>query len=220
MNTHTGLAAVCAAVLLLITGCMDMLMPLPEVDRPEHEESSMIVLQLGTRERDGKTKPVPSANHSAWIPWVVNQEGELVRFKASVNVSDLDTFFYSENLNSGTYLLHGFYHVYIDYSLIDDGEIARYGPYEGYPYHVRQELPFDSPITYSLSSSSVLSLGRFFAAYELVGGLWSREEDRYRVVPDSLSYEVVSGDRAILELMKGWTHSNWNVWSQRNQIAE
>lgn len=159
-----------------------------------------------------------NTNATGWAPWVENSNGELVPFKPFDAESRLDSFYYSENLPNDTYILKGFMHVYLDYSLNDDDSIASYGPFENYDYDVRQFFPLAEEVPVTLGSRSIETFGRYFISSSWKGGMGGTADDRWKVVESSFQVTVsYPEDRKALRVSKNWATPNWLLWNEYNK---
>lgn len=130
--------------------------------------------------------------------------------------SRLDTFFYAENLRPGTYTLKGFMHVYTDYGKLADDQSASYGPFEDYPYHVKQFMPISEEVTADLGSGVIDIFGRYFITYEWKDGSSGTTDDRWKVSEATVSIDYDADDRRALRVAKNWDTANWKLWNVRN----
>ncbi len=165
-----GFLGITVLVVLSLTSCLSFASFFPYVDQPESPTASMLVLEAGKLEELRSTNLLNS-NASGWAPWVVDSNGNIIPFRNLDAESRLDSLYYSENLKADTYTLKGFYHVYIDYSLLPAGVIASYGPFENYSYHVKQEFPLEKPVTIILKEAEMSSFGRYYIEADWKEGL-------------------------------------------------
>ena len=147
---------------------------------------------------------------------MVDSKGDVVPFKTFDGESRLDSFFYSENLESGKYTLKGFYHVFIDYSKLPENVIASYGPFANYSYHVKQEFPLDKPVEIVLGKGEVATLGRYFITYNWTEGLAGTGDQRWRVNPATVKISGDQNDQKALRVAQNWRTPNWTLWNLRN----
>jgi len=152
-------------VVLVATSCMTLDAFFPGVEKPASADKSMLIVEVG-KGVPGDSEALINTNFTGWAPWVVDSRGEIVQFKPFDTESRLDSFFYAENLDAGEYTLKGFFHVYTDYGKLKDSDTPSYGPYQNYPYHVRQKFPLDNEVTVDLKKAEIATFGRYFIEYE------------------------------------------------------
>lgn len=199
---------------LVFTSCMTMLALWPNVNEPAGDRS-MLIVEAGIG-GPADSESLFNSNYTGWAPWVVKENGDLVPFKIFDAEGRLDSFFYAENLSPGTYTMKGFLHVYTDYSKLEDGVVCSYGPFEDYPYHVRQFLPLDQEVTLSLTPQTMDTFGRYFIDFSLVGGVSGTTDDRWEVVESSVLISGNAQDRKALRVAKNWRTENWMLWNEYN----
>ncbi|MCK9286135.1 MAG: hypothetical protein PHU24_03095 [Sphaerochaetaceae bacterium] len=206
------LALVC---LFTFSGCMSFAALFPVVNPPLESKSSMLVLEAGVQ--DGSTtSELLNTNATGWAPWVVDSEGNTIPFRPFDTESRLDSFYFAENLPAGTYTLKGFLHVYVDYSKLQSNEIASYGPFENYPYHVKQEFLLEQPVAVTLKDAEIATLGRYFITSQWVGGAMGTTDDRWKVAPSSVKITGDPTDKKALRVAKNWATPAWSQWNTRN----
>jgi hypothetical protein len=198
--------------ILLVSSCISFGSLFPNVQSPDSGETSLLILEAGTFAGG----VLFNSNASGWAPWVVDAKGEIVPFKTFDGESRLDSFFYSENLDSGKYTLKGFLHIYIDYSKLPDNVIASYAPFANYSYHIKQEFPLDKPVEIVLGKGEVRTFGRYFISYDWVGGLTGTTDNRWRVDPATVKISGDKNDEKALRVAKNWQTPNWTLWNLRN----
>jgi hypothetical protein len=200
-----------------LTGCFALSGLFPNVEPPARSDTSMLVVEVGQVEAGGESSMIFNSNATGWAPWVEDSNGNLVKFRNFDAESRLDTLYYASNLIAGEYTLKGFLHVYIDYSRLKDGEIALYGPFENYHYHVVQKIPIANEVKLNLQSADIATFGRYYVNYNWVGGLAGTTDDRWKV---NLSTVKITGDfkdKKALRVMKNWATPNWKLWNERNK---
>jgi len=195
----------------------------PKVTKPTSPEMSMLIVQFAHDEGD-KISSVANTNFSGWAPVVKGPDGSIIPFRNYDAGANITNIFYAENLVAGTYTLVGFYHVYTDYSLLDAYEkevekaiIASYGPFENYPYHVKQIIPLKEPVTISLEPNKIMSLGSYAVKYRWVGGMGGTTDDRWKVVEDETSItQADPKSDTLLRYIKPWATPAWKKWNVKN----
>lgn len=199
-------------VVFLISSCISFGSLFPNVQSPNSSESSLLIVEAGSLGEG----VLFNSNATGWAPWVVDAKGEIVPFKTFDGESRLDSFFYSENLESGKYTLKGFFHVYIDYSKLPDNVYASYAPFANYSYHIKQEFPLDNPVEILLGKGEVATFGRYYISSEWEGGVAGTSDHRWRVNPSTLKISGDRGDEKALRVAKNWQTPNWTLWNLRN----
>lgn len=203
-------------MLISLSSCMTLLGLWPDVNSPINQSASMLVVEVG----DGvpnDSECLFNSNATGWAPWVVDEKGELVVFKPFDAESRLDSFFYAENVMPGKYTLKGFMHVYIDYGkLINDQTVAMYGPFENYPYHVKQFFPIDKEVSLNLKPGNIDTFGRYYITYNWKDGAAGTTDDRWKVSENSVNIIYDAKDRKALRVAKNWATANWTLWNERN----
>ncbi|HPX06315.1 MAG TPA: hypothetical protein PLC17_10300 [Tenuifilaceae bacterium] len=197
----------------------------PKVSKPESNEASMLVLQFG-HTNDGKLETVTNLNFSGWAPAVINANGEIVPFRKYDAGADFTNIYYAENLAAGTYKLVGFYHVYIDYSKLDEmrkgnpDKMTKYAPYENLSYHVKQLFPLQDTVTVQLEANKVMTFGTYAVKYAWVGGLAGTTDDRWKANEEKT--EVTTSkpdDNTVLRYIKTWATPAWKKWNAKNDVS-
>ena len=168
-------------VVFFVSSCISLGSLFPSVYAPIGNDSSLLVVEAGVPAGGA----LFNSNASGWAPWVVDASGKVIPFRTFDGESRLDSLFYSANLESGTYYLRGFYHVFVDYSKLPEGEIPFYGPFENYPYHVKQTFPLERPVEIVIGKGEVATLGRYFISYDWVEGVAGISDQRWRVNPST-----------------------------------
>ena len=199
---------------LALSSCLTLTGLFPFVPSPMNEDSSMLVVEIGTGTPD-RSSWVINANYSGWAPIVLDSMGNEVRFINNEAVSNLDNLYYAPNLEPGSYTFIGFMHVYSDYSLYDSGEtITSYGPYEKYPHQIRQIFELPEPIVIDLAPATMDSLGRYLVEFAQKRG---SSDDRWKVLEETFRYTYLfPDDRRALQVMKNWATPEWLEWNERN----
>jgi hypothetical protein len=211
-----GILGITVLVVLSLTGCLSFASFFPYVDRPESPTASMLVLEAGKLEEQ-RSSNLLNSNASGWAPWVVDSNGNVIPFRNLDSESRLDSLYYSENLKAGTYTLKGFYHVYIDYSLLPSGVIASYGPFENYSYHIKQEFPLEKPVTISLREAEMTTFGRYYIEANWKEGLAGTGDDRWKINPSTVKISSDVNDKKALRVIKNWYTDKWGEWNTRNK---
>ncbi|MFA5467600.1 MAG: hypothetical protein WC224_00915 [Sphaerochaetaceae bacterium] len=211
---------ICALLPILVflrffSSCISLESLWPNVAGPIDNEASLLVVEAGIAGEGA----LFNSNASGWAPWVVDAQGEVVPFKTFDGEPRLDSFFYSENLESGKYTLKGFFHVYIDYSKLPAEVIALYAPFDDYSYHVKQEFPLDEPVEVNLGKGEVATLGRYFITYSWTEGLTGTTDQRWRVNPSSVIISGDKSDKKALRVAQNWRTPHWTLWNLRNSEA-
>lgn len=200
---------------LLSFSCLSLASFFPTAEAPESPVSSMLVLEAG--ELDGSdSSALLNTNATGWAPWVEDARGNIIPFRPFDIESRLDSFYFSENLAAGAYTLKGFFHVYIDYSKLGPNVIASYGPFENYPYHVRQQFALESPVTITLKEAEMATFGRYFLTSNWVEGASGTTDERWKVVPGSVRITSNPDDKKALRVAKNWATPAWSAWNTRN----
>lgn len=203
-------------MIINLSSCMSLLGLWPDVAPPADQTSSMLVVEVGEGVPN-ESDSLFNSNATGWAPWVIDEKGDLVVFKPFDIESRLDSFFYAENINPGKYTLKGFIHVYIDYGKLDTSQtIASYGPFENYPYHVKQFLPIDEEVIVNLKPATIDTFGRYYITYDWKEGAPGTSDDRWKVLENSIKIISDSADRKALRVAKNWATPNWSLWNERN----
>jgi hypothetical protein len=202
-------------VIVLMTGCFSFDLFFPGADPPVDGRVSMLIVEAGKRE-GGATENLTNWNATGWAPWVEDERGEIVVFRTFDAESRLDSLYWAENLRAGTYTLKGFFHVYLDYSLLPAGITTLYEPFGGKPWHIMQRFALDEPVTILLKEAQMESFGRYFISSAWVEGITGTSDDRWRVNPASVTIEGDRFDKKALRVMKNWATATWLAWNTRN----
>lgn len=194
----------------------------PKVDKPTSTEMSMLVIQFAN-DTEGKMENVSNLNFTGWAPAVKGPDGNEVVFRNFDAGSGITNIYYSENLPAGEYTLTGFYHIYTDYSKLEEykqatGEkLARYAPYEKLPYHVRQHISLSEPVVVNLVSNKVMSFGSFAVTYKWVSGAAGETDDRWKANEEVTKITLEKPlDDFVLRYMKPWRTPAWKLWNAKN----
>ncbi len=215
MSRKLNAIALASITLLLLTGCLSLASFFPVVDSPFNQDSSMLVLEVGTKEGTS-TSALLNTNASGWAPWVEDSSGKLIPFRPFDTEARLDSFYFSENLAPGSYTLKGFMHVYVDYAKLKQNEIPTYGPFADYPYHVVQQFALSNPVTIELKKAQMATFGRYFITSSWVGGAAGTTDDRWKVVPSSVAITGDPADKKALRVAKNWATPAWSAWNTKN----
>lgn len=215
MKKSLGILIVVVLILsLMFTSCMTLLALWPDVNEPIGD-NSMLIVEAGIG-NPAESESLFNSNFTGWAPWVIDDKGDLVPFRPFDIEGRLDSFFYSDNLGPGTYTMKGFLHVYTDYSRLDDSIVASYGPFNDYPYHIKQYLPIDEEVEISLSPKSIQTFGRYFINFSHVGGMSGTTDDRWKVIESSVLISGDKNDKKALRVAKNWKTPNWILWNEYN----
>jgi hypothetical protein len=204
------------ALVLLLAGCMSLASFFPLVTNPLSPQSSMLVVEVGMLQADGSSVSMSNTNATGWAPWVVDANGNVVPFKNFDAESRLDSFYFAENVPAGEYTLKGFYHVYIDYSKSKDGEVASYGPFENYPYHVKQEFALAQPVKLTLNNAEMATFGRYYVQGQWREGAAGTTDDRWAMNEATVKITGDPSDKKALRVAKNWATPAWSDWNTRN----
>lgn len=202
-------------MILSLNSCMSLAGLWPEVQPPMDQSVSMLVVEAGEGVK-GNSDELFNSNATGWAPWVIDEQGNLVAFKPFDSESRLDSFFYAENIKPGKYTLKGFIHVYIDYGKLLENQTASYGPFENYPYHVKQFLPIDKEVSINLEPGKIDTFGRYYITYNWKDGISGTTDDRWKVLENSVKVVYDSNDKKALRVAKNWATPNWTLWNERN----
>ncbi|MGE0076332.1 MAG: hypothetical protein AB7S48_00580 [Bacteroidales bacterium] len=213
-------------ILVLGLGTMSINAQLfPRVTKPSSPEMSMLVIQFA-HDDNGKMGNVNNMNFSGWAPAVMGPDGKVIPFRNFDAGADFTNIYYSENLPVGEYKLIGFYHVYIDYSKLDEvrkgapDKLTKYAPYEDLPYHVKQLVNLSEPVVVTLEPNKVMTFGTYAVKYKWFGGLAGTTDDRWRVVEDETSITVAEPqNNTVLRYIKSWATPAWKKWNAKNDAT-
>jgi len=198
-------------IVLLLSSCMSLFTALT-IEGPEHHDSSMLILESGSN-----GEYLMNNNYTGWAPLVKGEDGTIIHFKMVNALADAQTMYVAPNVKEGNYTIIGFRHVYTDYGLLQDGDSPMYEPYVESPYHVNQEFFLEEPITVNLSKREIQSFGYFSIEYEHNGGGFADRDDRWAVIPSSVSISSNPSHTNILRVIKGFRTPEWEMWNERNQ---
>lgn len=198
----------------------------PRVDRPTSDDMSLLAVLFG-HENDGEYETLSNTNFSGWAPAVKGPNGEYVKFRNFDTGSGITNIYYAENLPAGEYTLTGFFHVYTNYSKLEEYKkqinnssyMVNYAPYENRPYHVKQHIPLSEPVIVNLQPNSMQSLGTFAVKYQWFEGLAGTSDDRWRVIDETAISMEKPLDDHVLGFMKPWRTRSWRPWNEKNQAA-
>ena len=181
------------------------------VDPPMDPGASMLVMEVGNKSGPYSSSMTNNGN-TGWVPWVVDDQGELVRFKLYDNDLRLDSLYYAQGVRPGTYTLKGFIHIWADTSISPKLSAFSYNPYDNLPYQRRQEFVLQEPMVINLGEAQIASFGRYFIKAVWKGGYASSAYDRWMINPMTYSVEALPGDSKALEVLESWKNTAWLAW--------
>lgn len=197
----------------------------PKVEKPSTPEMSMLVLQ-SSRDEDGKLVRIINFNFSGWAPAVMNSEGKIVPFRNFDAAADFTNIYYSENLPAGEYKLIGFYHVYTEYSKLEEyqkqfpNHIPTFSPYKEMPYHVKQLFSLKEPVVVVLEPNKIMTFGSYMVKFKWVGGASGTTPDRWKAIEERTLLTTEPQNDTVLRYMKTWATPAWKKWNEKNTATK
>lgn len=201
------------SAVLLTVGCMSIFEALA-VDPPVDADSSMIVVEVS---EDGSY--LINNNFTGWAPIVRDSEGMILPFRMINALADGATLYVIENVQPGTYTFTAMRHVYTDYGKLPEGLLPDYEPYTSSEYHIHQEFELSEPVVLEVKPGEIASLGYYEISYEWNGGGFAETDDRWAVVPSSLTIREEPSSTHPLSLIRNSLNSSaWKLWNERNPL--
>jgi len=197
----------------------------PKVDKPTAPEMSLLVLQA-SKDEDGKAGKLQNVNFTGWVPAVVNAEGTAVPFRNFDAGADFTNIYYAENLTAGEYKLIGFYHIYTDYTKLEEyqkkfpSHLPSFTPYKDMPYHVKQLFSLPEPVIVALESNKIQTFGSYLIKFTWVGGMGGTTPDRWRAIEAKTSVTADPKNETVLRYMKTWANPAWKKWNEKNSATQ
>lgn len=197
----------------------------PKVEKPTAPEMSLLVLQA-SKDEDGKMGKIQNMNFTGWVPAVMNAEGTVVPFRNFDAGADFTNIYYAENLPAGEYKLIGFYHIYTDYTKLEEyqkkfpSHMPSYTPYKDMPYHVKQLISLSEPIIVALEPNKIQTFGSYLIKFAWVGGMGGTTPDRWKVIEARTSIAADPKNETVLRYMKSWATPAWKKWNEKNSATQ
>ncbi len=205
-----------ALVLTLFGSCLSFDSFFPMAQKPIEDSASMLVVEAGTRS-EGSSAALLNTNASGWAPWVEDEDGNLVAFRAFDSEARLDSLFWAENVSAGRYTHKGFLHIHVDYGKLPEGVIMDYEPFAYKEWHTIQRFPIEEESVIDLEEADMQTFGRYYIDSEWVEGPSGTTDLRWMVDPASVKIEGDAKDKKALRIIKNWRSSVWLAWNERNK---
>ncbi|MDD3824051.1 MAG: hypothetical protein PHN93_09925 [Sphaerochaetaceae bacterium] len=205
--------------LCVFSSCLSLVAMWPPVEYPHNPGSSMLVVEVANKSGQ-YTSALTNNGYTGWIPWVVDSQGNTVRFRLYDSGMKLDSLYYAENLKSGIYTLKGFIHIYSDMSKTPTLGIFDFNPYGNMPYQNRQEFTLTTPLSIELKKAEIVSFGAYYIKAVWKGGFSSPANDRWMINPETFSVETIPDDRQALEVLRTWSSPDWLSWLRNCSISD
>lgn len=197
----------------------------PKVEKPSTPEMSMLAIQA-SHDEDGKLGKIENMNFTGWAPAVMNSEGKVVPFRNFDAGADFTNIYYAENLPAGEYKLIGFYHVYTDYSKLEEyhkqfpNHIPTFSPYKEMPYHVKQLFSLKEAVIVNLESNKIRTFGSYVIKFKWVGGMGGTTPDRWKAIEEKTLLTAEPQNETVLRYMKTWATPAWKKWNEKNAATK
>jgi len=200
-------------LVILLAGCMSLFEAL-SVDPPVDADASMIVIEAGQDDTY-----LVNNNFTGWAPIVKDASGMILPFRMINALADGATLYVIENVRPGTYTFSAMRHVYTDYGRLPEDILPSYEPYTPSDYHINQEFALPEPVVLTVQPGEIASFGYYDLTYEWNGGGFAATDDRWAVVPSSVTIKADPSSTHPLELIRNSLNStNWELWNDRNPI--